>query len=70
MERKNEVIKNNEDKVWYTINHTINLGNYENIKIEAGLSQTLLEGEDPYKLINKISDKLISQIIQKGQDLK
>ena len=33
--------KNDEDKVWVTISRTINLGNYENIKIEAGLSQTL-----------------------------
>jgi len=48
MERK---IQNEEDKVWVTLERTINLGNYENIKISAGLSQTVTNK-------NKISSAL------------
>ena len=35
-----------EDKVWVTIGGTINLGNYENIKIDMGQSRTITAKEN------------------------
>ena len=57
--------KNEEDKVWVTITRTVNLGNYENIKIDVGMSQTLKPKEDPYKLIRSVVDDLTTLLIQK-----
>lgn len=39
-----------EQKIWVSSSETINTGEYENVKIEAGYSQ-MYEDEDPVKLI-------------------
>lgn len=49
--------KNDEDKVWVTISRTINLGNYESIKIDAGLSRTI-GINDPTDLLDVICDEV------------
>ena len=34
-------IKNDGDKVWVTVSNTINLGNYNSVKIEMGFNETI-----------------------------
>ena len=63
-------IQNDNDKVWVTVDATVNLGNYENMKIQTGMSRTIEEGEDPYELIHKISRKLIKQTEEKIEQIK
>lgn len=57
--------KNEEDKVWVTVTRTVNLGNYENIKIDVGMSQTRQPKEDPFRLIRSIVDDLTVLLIEK-----
>jgi hypothetical protein len=57
-----------DDRVWASVSGTVNLGNYENIKIEMGQSRTVRPGEDPDKLANDLCDSLINIIIFYGQE--
>ena len=59
-----------DDKVWVTISRTINLGNYENIKIEAGLSQTLKPDDNQLALMEALCDMTFHVIKQKGKEYK
>ena len=40
-------IKNDNDKVWVTVSNTINLGQYNSVKIEMGYNETVIEGTAP-----------------------
>ena len=64
MERmKKAVTATEEDKVWVSCETTVNLGNYENLKLGAGISHTLLPGEDPfavrYELMSRLREELM-----------
>lgn len=50
-------MKKESDKVWVTISETVNLGNYESVKVEAGYSKSYTT-EKPEELINKGIDEL------------
>jgi hypothetical protein len=56
-----------DDKVWVTVSRTINLGNYENIKVEAGMSQTLLPTEDPQIVLGMVCEQVAQKIFQKSK---
>lgn len=36
----------NQDKVWVSVERTVNLGNYQNVKIAAGVSKTIQPSDD------------------------
>lgn len=48
------------DKVWVNVERSVNLGNYENIKLSAGVSQTLIPGanhvDEARQLLHKYFD--------------
>lgn len=69
MERT-KIITNDNDKIWVTVGYTINLGNYENFRIEVGRSQTTKKNENPNKLIDILADELIEMIDEKGKEIK
>lgn len=58
-----------ENKVWCTISHTVNLGNFESYKFEAGYSQTL-EGDDPIAMLEDIQEELRLFVVEKAQRVK
>jgi hypothetical protein len=53
-----------DDQVWYSIARTINLGNYESVKIDVGESRSTAdlnpeEAEEVYKDLRKtVNDRL------------
>lgn len=55
--------ENKEQKVWVTVSETINTGNYNSVKVEAGYSK-VYNKENPSILIEAGVDELL-QIIQK-----
>jgi hypothetical protein len=59
-----------DDKIWVTASYTMNLGNYESLKIEAGFSQTRRVGEEPYKTIGIRTKNLLNKIIEKGNEVR
>lgn len=70
MPRKQEMELSKDDKFWVTGAMTISIGAYETMKLEAGFSQTLLEGEDPIEMINKNSRILENTIIARMEKMR
>lgn len=63
-------INNKEDKCWVTISYTINLGNYESLKVESGYSETVVEGIDKIKLIEEMQENIAETVISEGKILR
>lgn len=57
-----------EQKVWISVSETINTGDYENIKLEAGFSKIYTDKDDPVEMIEtgmKEVNKIIKQKAKK-----
>lgn len=59
-----------ENKVWITIDRTINLGNYESYKLSAGVSQTIKDGEDLMELLADLEDQLNVFVVKETNKMK
>lgn len=60
--------KKDPDKVWITVSETINTGNYESVKIEAGYSREY-EG-DPTAAISKGIDEMRDVVEAKAKKIR
>ena len=70
MERKKrKIIEATDDKVWVTVSITVKTGDFENIKIEAGLSQTLKGNENPFELIDNLSEEIMEVLDDKKKEM-
>lgn len=54
-------IKNDDNKVWVNVERTVNLGNYENIKISVGESRTVGPDENPLTVRNTITNQCLDE---------
>lgn len=66
---KNEMISQ-DDKVWASAETTVNLGNYENIKIMAGYSRTLAPDENPNEVRQGMLKRVIRDVVQEAEKIK
>lgn len=66
MDKQTEIT---EDKVWITVSRTVNLGNYESFKIDAGYSQTI-GGDNPMGLLKRAEAKLSAFVFEKTEEMK
>jgi hypothetical protein len=57
-------IKSEENKVWCNVERTVNLGNYENVKISLGEARTVGPDEDPIK----VRDQIVNQCLDEADD--
>ena len=55
-------IKNDGDKVWVTVSNTINLGNYNSVKIEMGYNKTIPEEDSGLNHINSMCAALEDEL--------
>lgn len=58
-----------EQKVWITVSETINIGNYNSIKIDAGYSKSYNK-ESPTTLIESGVDELLKIIQKKSKKIR
>jgi len=64
------MIQNENDKAWCTLAQVVNLGNYENVRVEVGYSKTIKEGEDPIKIVRQIEEDLEDLLVRKIDKIK
>ena len=62
MTKQTEALKNDPDKIWVNIERTVNLGNYENIKLSVGESRTVGPDDDPIDLRDEITTQCLDEI--------
>ena len=63
------MIHNDEDKAWVTLSQVINLGNFENIRIEVEYSKTIKSGEEPIDIVREIEEDLESLLVEKVNEI-
>ena len=63
------MIHNDEDKAWVTLSQVVNLGNFENIRIEVGYSKTIKSGEEPIDIVREIEEDLESLLVEKVNEI-
>lgn len=61
---------NDDQKIWVTISETINTGNYNSIKVEAGFSRTYKDKENPIQLIEKGMTDLEGIVKEKAKRIR
>jgi hypothetical protein len=59
-----------DNKCWVTISYNVNLGDYENVKIETGYSQTIPFNRSPIDLLEEMQDNVASIVIDEAKSLK
>lgn len=60
---EDEVLKNEQNKVWVSLERSVNLGDYyAYVKVQAGETRIVEEGKDPVNLRQEITDQLIEEI--------
>lgn len=58
------------DRVWVTVSYTINTGNYESIKIDAGYSEAYTSDEEPAEKIDEMINELRGVLKQQKRMIK
>lgn len=59
-----------DDKIWVTASLTLSIGEFESVKVESGLSKTLVKGQDPLELISETQEELGDVLVGYALDLK
>ena len=59
-----------DNKCWVTISYNVNLGDYENVKVETGYSQTIPFNRSPIDLLEEMQDNVASIVIDEAKSLK
>lgn len=63
-------IIDDDHRVWASVEMTVNLGNYENIKIQLGESRTLGPKEDPSAVKQSLMEDMLAELSEKKDDIK
>ena len=64
------MIETKDNKCWVTISYNVNLGDYENVKVETGYSQTIPFNRSPIDLLEEMQDNVASIVIDEAKSLK
>ena len=65
-----KVFETKDNKCWVTISYNVNLGDYENVKVETGYSQTIPFNRSPIDLLEEMQDNVASIVIDEAKSLK
>lgn len=57
------------DKIWVQVEITINIGNYENVKIQMGQTQTLGSEDNPDHVRDELCNKLLKALEKKKEKI-
>ena len=61
---------NKKQKIWINLSETINTGEYQNVKIEAGFSRVYTDKENPVELIDSGIEELRSVLKKQAKKIR
>lgn len=64
------VSMSNSTSVTVNLGYTLNLGNFQSLRVDLGCTDFVREGEDKEVAMNRVYDFVESQVIQKVSDAK
>ena len=60
----------NETKVSVTLGYTLNLGNFQSLRVDLGVVDHVRDGETTNDAINRVYDFVEAKVVEKVQEAK
>ena len=60
----------NETKVNVTLGYTLNLGNFQSLRVDIGVIDSVREGENTNEAMNRVYDFVEAKVVEKVQEAK
>lgn len=60
----------NETKVSVTLGYTLNLGNFQSLRVDLGVVDHVREGENTNEAMDRVYDFVEAKVIEKVQEAK
>ena len=64
------VEERNETKVNVTLGYTLNLGNFQSLRVDIGVVDSVREGENTNEAMNRVYDFVEAKVVEKVQEAK
>ena len=64
------VEERNETKVNVTLGYTLNLGNFQSLRVDIGVIDSVREGENTNEAMNRVYDFVEAKVVEKVQEAK
>jgi hypothetical protein len=64
------VEERNETKVSVTLGYTLNLGNFQSLRVDLGVVDSVREGENTNDAMNRVYDFIEAKVVEKVQEAK
>jgi hypothetical protein len=58
------------NKIWVTVSETINIGNYESVKVDVGFSEDYNKAQNPIELLSTRIDTLQTMLEKKAKKIR
>lgn len=60
----------NETKVSVTLGYTLNLGNFQSLRVDLGVIDHVREGENTNEAMDRVYDFIEAKVVEKVQEAK
>jgi hypothetical protein len=67
---KEAVVENKETKVSVTLGYTLNLGNFQSLRVDLGVVDHVRDGETTNDAMNRVYDFIEAKVVEKVQEAK
>jgi hypothetical protein len=64
------VEERNETKVSVTLGYTLNLGNFQSLRVDLGVVDSVRDGENTNDAMNRVYDFVEAKVVEKVQEAK
>lgn len=64
------VEERNDTKVNVTLGYTLNLGNFQSLRVDIGVVDSVREGENTNEAMDRVYDFVEAKVVQKVQEAK
>jgi hypothetical protein len=64
------VEERNETKVSVTLGYTLNLGNFQSLRVDLGVIDHVREGENTNEAMDRVYDFIEAKVVEKVQEAK
>jgi len=64
------VEERNETKVSVTLGYTLNLGNFQSLRVDIGVVDSVRENENTNEAMDRVYDFVEAKVVQKVQEAK
>jgi hypothetical protein len=68
--KESAVEERNETKVSVTLGYTLNLGNFQSLRVDLGVVDSVRDGENTNDAMNRVYDFVEAKVVEKVQEAK